>query len=141
MRASLIEDVHVAATEQIAFAELLRSGAFERHVRRMRTRYRARRDRLVAMLAARAPAVTPVGISAGLRVLLELPPDGESGAAIARARPRALDRAFPGRRRTTTAAAPTRDGVVVGYAALPEHAFERRPLPRSAICSCGRRRT
>ncbi len=42
------EDVHVPAPDQIALCHLLRSGAYERHVRRMRARYRARRDRLVA---------------------------------------------------------------------------------------------
>ena len=52
------------ATEQIAFAELLRSGAYDRHVRRMRARYRARRDKLVRMLVERAPAVTPSGAAA-----------------------------------------------------------------------------
>ena len=52
-----VEDVHVPATDQIAFAELLRSGAFERHVRRMRARYRTRRERLLSILADRAPAV------------------------------------------------------------------------------------
>ena len=51
------EDVHVPAPDQIALCQLLRSGAYERHVRRMRARYRARRDRLVAMLAERAPAL------------------------------------------------------------------------------------
>ena len=70
------EDVHVPAPDQIALCHLLRSGAYERHVRRMRARYRARRDRLVAMLAERAPALVPVGISAGLGVLLELPDGG-----------------------------------------------------------------
>ena len=44
------EDVHVPAPEQIALAELLRSGGYERHVRRMRARYRARRDRLVEVV-------------------------------------------------------------------------------------------
>lgn len=115
------EDVHVPAPEQIAFAELLRSGAFERHVRRMRGRYRARRDRLVEMLEARAPELTPVGISAGLRVLLELPPDGPSAdEVVARA----------ARRRVTLHplgphhhdGRPARDGLVIGYGALPEHA-------------------
>ena len=67
------EDVHVPALEQVALCRLLDSGAYERHVRRMRARYRARRDRLLATLAACAPALTPVGISAGLGVLLELP--------------------------------------------------------------------
>ncbi len=117
------EDVHVSATDQVAFSELLRSGAFERHVRRMRARYRARRDRLVEMLAARAPTVRTVGISAGLRVLLVLPQDGISGEELAaRARERSIE-LFPvgpyhhdGRSDS--------DSVLVGYGALPEHAFE-----------------
>jgi GntR family transcriptional regulator/MocR family aminotransferase len=74
------------------------------------------------MLAARAPAVTPVGISAGLRVLLELPANGPSAAELAdRAAQRSIE-LFPigphhhdGR--------PKRDGVVVGYGAVPEHEF------------------
>jgi GntR family transcriptional regulator / MocR family aminotransferase len=117
------EDVQPSAMDQIAFAELLRSGAFEHHVRRMRTRYRRRRDRLVAVLAERAPAVAPVGISAGLRVLLQLPRGAPPATELAR---RAAERSvglFPvgpyhhdGR--------PVRDGIVAGYAALPEHDFE-----------------
>ncbi len=119
----LAEDVHVSAPDQIAFGELLLSGAFERHVRRMRSRYRARRDRLVAMLASRAPEVTPVGISAGLRVLLELPPHGPSAAELVdRAARRSIEissveRSYHGGRAA-------RDGLIIGYAALPEHAFE-----------------
>jgi GntR family transcriptional regulator/MocR family aminotransferase len=117
-----LEDVHVSAPDQIAFAQLLRSGLFDRHVRRMRARYRARRDRLVAMLAERAPSVTPVGISAGLRALLELPAGGPSGAelaALARARSITL---YPVAQHHHDGRA-LRDGVVVGYAALPEHAL------------------
>jgi hypothetical protein len=78
-----VEDLHVSAPTQLAFTELLRSGAYERHVRRMRMRYRGRCDRLVATLAARAPAATPVGISAGLRVLLELERADELAARAA----------------------------------------------------------
>jgi GntR family transcriptional regulator/MocR family aminotransferase len=117
------EDVHVAAPDQIALAELLRSGEFERHIRRLRARYRARRDRLVALLAERAPAVRPVGISAGLRVLLELPADGPSAGELTDRAARQGVELFPvgpcyhGRRDGA-------DGLVVGYAALPEHAFE-----------------
>lgn len=118
-----MEDVHVSAPEQLAFSHLLVSGAFERHVRRMRTSYRDRRDRLLAMLAERAPSATPVGISAGLRVLLELPVGAPSADELsARATKESIE-LFPvghcyhgGRAR--------RDGLVIGYAALPEHAFE-----------------
>jgi GntR family transcriptional regulator/MocR family aminotransferase len=116
------EDVHVPAPEQIAFAELLRTGLYERHVRRMRTRYRRRRDRLVAMLEERAPRVRAVGASAGLRVLLELPDGVTAAALVAEAARRSIE-LFPvapshhdGR--------PGRDGLVVGYGALPEHAFD-----------------
>jgi GntR family transcriptional regulator/MocR family aminotransferase len=117
------EDLHVPAPDQIAFAELVRSGAYERHVRRMRGRYRERRDHLVGMLAQRAPRLTPVGISAGLRVLLELPPGGPSAAELAKqAKQRSIE-LFPvaafhhhGR--------PETDALVLGYGSLPEHAFE-----------------
>jgi GntR family transcriptional regulator/MocR family aminotransferase len=102
-----LEDVHSPAPDQIALAELLRSGAYERHVRRMRASYRARRDRLLAALPA---GVAPVGISAGLRVLLELPDEDE---LVERARERSVE-LFP----------VTGRGVVVGYAALPEHDFD-----------------
>ena len=116
------EDLHVPAPEQIAFGELLVSGAFERHVRRMRSRYRARRDRLVAMLASRTPSVTPVGISAGLRVLLELPPGSPSADELAELGAKRSLELFPVRRCYHDHAG--REGLVVGYAALPDHAFE-----------------
>jgi GntR family transcriptional regulator/MocR family aminotransferase len=117
------EDVHVSALEQIAFTELLLSGAFERHIRRMRSRYRTRRDRLIAMLEARAPNVTPVGISAGLRVLLELPTGSPSAEEIAdRGAQYSIELSPVAPCYHSGKAA--RDGLVVGYAALPEHAFE-----------------
>jgi GntR family transcriptional regulator/MocR family aminotransferase len=102
---------------------MLISGAFERHIRRLRARYRVRRDRLVGMLAARAPDVRPVGISAGLRVLLELPPDGPGARELtARARDRSIE--LHSVRRCYHSGEAPRDGLVVGYAALPEHAFD-----------------
>ena len=90
-----VEAVHVPAPDQLAFSELLVSQAFERHVRRMRARYRARRDRLLAMLAERAPTATPVGISAGLRVLLELPAEAPLRRRAGPARGGGVHRALP----------------------------------------------
>jgi GntR family transcriptional regulator/MocR family aminotransferase len=89
----------------------------------MRTRYRRRRDRLVAMLAERAPAVTPVGISAGLRVLLQLPRGAPSAEELARRAGNRSVELFPVGRYHHDGRA-VRDGVVAGYAALPEHDFE-----------------
>jgi GntR family transcriptional regulator / MocR family aminotransferase len=89
----------------------------------MRACYRSRRDRLVAMLAARAPDVTPVGISAGLRVLPELPPTGPSAQELTeRAAQRAIE-LFPVTPHHHDGRA-ARNAVVVGYGALPEHDFE-----------------
>jgi GntR family transcriptional regulator / MocR family aminotransferase len=117
------EDLHVPAPDQIAFAELLGSGTYERHVRRMRARYRGRRERVVALLAESAPEIKPVGISAGLRVLLELPAGGPSGAELAeRAAGRSIELFPVGRFHHH--GEPVPDGVVLGYGALPEHAFE-----------------
>jgi GntR family transcriptional regulator/MocR family aminotransferase len=116
------EDVHISALDQIAFAELLRSGAYERHVRRMRAVYRRRRDRVVQLLAELAPGYETVGASAGLRVLLRLPP-GETAAGLierAAAASVGLHSVAPchhdGR--------PDREGIVLGYGAIPEHAFD-----------------
>jgi GntR family transcriptional regulator / MocR family aminotransferase len=117
------EDVHVPIPHQLAFAELMRSGAFERHVRRMRSRYRARRDRLLAMLAERAPRATIVGIEAGLRILLELPDDAPSGDELAASALEQSIELFPVTR-CYVDRRPLRDGLVIGYAALPEHDFE-----------------
>lgn len=58
------------------------SASRDRHLRRMRGRYRARRDTLVATLADALPEATVRGIAAGLHVTVELP-DGYDERAIA----------------------------------------------------------
>ncbi len=67
------------AVAQLALADLIRSGAYDRHVRRARLVYRRRRDRLLSTITREAPAVRVHGIAAGLHALLELPA-GSSGA-------------------------------------------------------------
>jgi GntR family transcriptional regulator / MocR family aminotransferase len=72
-RASELADQRTASLSQLALAELLRDGSFDRHVRGRRTAYRARRDHLVQALAAGAPWVEPTGVAAGLHLLVRLP--------------------------------------------------------------------
>ncbi|MGC1753554.1 MAG: PLP-dependent aminotransferase family protein, partial [Trebonia sp.] len=50
-------DAHTSSFEQLTLAEFITSGAYDRHVRRVRLAYRRRRDRLVAALATHAPGV------------------------------------------------------------------------------------
>jgi GntR family transcriptional regulator/MocR family aminotransferase len=121
-----MEDRHLPVTEQVAFARLVSSGGFERHIRRMRNRYRDRRQRLLTMLAERAPEATPLGISAGLRVLLELPPSSAAADELAKQAAEASIALFPVGPCYHRGHAPEgHDALVLGYAALAEHDFSQ----------------
>ncbi|MFD0025423.1 PLP-dependent aminotransferase family protein [Streptomyces sp. NPDC058382] len=78
-----VSDWASSALDQLTLAEFIASGAYDRHVRSMRLRYRNRRDELVEALAERAPSIRVSGIAAGLHAVLELPEGGE--AAVTRA--------------------------------------------------------
>ncbi|WP_335941719.1 aminotransferase class I/II-fold pyridoxal phosphate-dependent enzyme, partial [Streptomyces sp. PTD5-9] len=80
-----ISDWSSSALEQLTLAEFIESGAYDRHVRSMRLRYRRRRDQLVAALAERAPGTRVSGMAAGLHAVLELPKGGEASAMRAAA--------------------------------------------------------
>lgn len=112
----------VGALDQLTLADFITSGRYDRHVRLMRQRYRRRRDRLVATLEERAPHIRPTGMNAGLHVVLRLPPGTEPRTVEASGREGlALDglAAF----RHPGSAVPHVDGLVVGYAAPPDHGY------------------
>ncbi|MGW4895406.1 MocR-like pyridoxine biosynthesis transcription factor PdxR [Kitasatospora sp. NPDC004240] len=122
-----------SALDQLTLAEFVDSGAYDRHVRRMRQRYRDRRDRLVAALDARAPHVEVTGIAAGLHAVLRLEP-GTERSVLKAARYRGLaveglaDYRHP---QADPVAMPATDGLVVGYATPPDHAY---PAALAALC-------
>ncbi|MEU3087007.1 MocR-like pyridoxine biosynthesis transcription factor PdxR [Streptomyces massasporeus] len=108
--------------DQLSLADLLVSGSYDRHVRRMRQRYRSRRDRLVAALAVHAPHIEVTGVAAGLHAVLRLPPGTEASAVKAAAwQGIALDGLAAFRHPETDM--PADDGLVVGYATPSEHAY------------------
>jgi GntR family transcriptional regulator/MocR family aminotransferase len=110
------------ALEQLALAQLLESGDFDRHVRRQRQVYRRRRDALLAALAARVPSLRPVGVAAGLHVVLRLPPRWPGEAEVlARAAGRSIGLFGLGWFYHRPSDGP--GGLVVGYAAPPRHVF------------------
>ncbi|MFF9027656.1 MocR-like pyridoxine biosynthesis transcription factor PdxR [Streptomyces iakyrus] len=108
--------------DQLTLAEFLTSGAYDRHVRATRLRYRRRRDALVAAVTARAPEACVTGIAAGLHVLLRLPP-GTEQSVVQAANWRGL--ALHGLARYTHPAARAEpvDALVVGYGTPPDHAW------------------
>ncbi|MEU1483317.1 PLP-dependent aminotransferase family protein [Streptomyces sp. NPDC005752] len=101
------------APDQLTLAEFITSGAYDRHVRAMRLRYRRRRDQLVEALGERAPDIRVSGIAAGLHAVLELPEGAEQPVVQAAAwQGLALERLSRFRHRE---AEPGRDGLVIGY--------------------------
>jgi GntR family transcriptional regulator/MocR family aminotransferase len=107
--------------EQLALAELMRTGAYDRHVRRTRLRYRRRRDQLLELLAERTPWLTVRGIAAGLHVVLELPPGADEQELVARAARSGL--ALSGLAPFWHEPQGRPGGLIVGYAAPPEHEY------------------
>jgi GntR family transcriptional regulator/MocR family aminotransferase len=70
---------------EIAFAELLASGAFDRHVRTSRQRYRAKRALLLDAVAEALPDARLRGVAGGLHAVLELPAGSDEREVIAAA--------------------------------------------------------
>ncbi|MBE1485841.1 MocR-like pyridoxine biosynthesis transcription factor PdxR [Plantactinospora soyae] len=111
-----------SALDQLTLADFIASGRYDRHIRRMRQRYRQRRNLLVDTLAEHAPHVTATGIAAGLHSVLRLPPGTERSTVNAAAW---LGIAVDGLAtfRHPQATTPAEDALVVGYATPPDHAY------------------
>jgi GntR family transcriptional regulator/MocR family aminotransferase len=72
--AKRLADRHASVIEQRVLAALIDSGAYERHVRRMRREHERRRQALLDAVARHLPATAHVtGTAAGLHVVLWLP--------------------------------------------------------------------
>ena len=76
MEAKRLADRHNPVLDQLVLADLLTSGAFDRHLRRCRLRYRRRRDRLGAAVAEHAPTLRLADVAAGLHAVVPFPEQG-----------------------------------------------------------------
>lgn len=95
LASALAEAKHAAdrgspGLDQLALAILLESGRYDRHLRRMRAEYAARRETLVAALAEHAPDVRLTGLAAGFHAVAHLPPSAAEDAVIGAARSRSV---------------------------------------------------
>jgi GntR family transcriptional regulator/MocR family aminotransferase len=68
--------------EELALANLIVSGAFDRHVRATRAHYREKRAALLEAIGGAMPGARVRGIAAGLHVLLELPARVDEAAVV-----------------------------------------------------------
>jgi GntR family transcriptional regulator/MocR family aminotransferase len=123
-----------SALEQLTLAEFISSGAYDRHVRSMRSRYQRRRDQLVATLAQRVPAVRVTGMAAGLQAVIELP-HGAERSVVAAAADQGLSVSGLAEYRYEVPDSgwqlPDVDALVVGYAAPSDSAW---PGALDALC-------
>jgi len=84
---SVVEDKRLSdrgspTLEQLALATLIESGRYDRHLRRMRDMYGARRDTLVRTLAEHAPHVGLNGLAAGFHAVACLRADADEQAVV-----------------------------------------------------------
>ncbi|GGU83299.1 GntR family transcriptional regulator [Streptomyces filipinensis] len=112
----------VGVLEQLTLAEFITSGAYDRHVRSSRLRYRRRRDALATSVTARAPEVTVTGIAAGLHAVLRLPAGMEQSVVQAAAWQGLALHGLSLHRHPQALAEPL-DALVVGYATPPDSAW------------------
>lgn len=113
-------DLGTSVLDQAVLADIITTGTLDRHLRRTRTIYRRRRDRLIETLRD-TPNVTVGGIAAGLHLVLALPEDRDVPALAQHAR----DLGFAAQPLDRYRHRPGPPGLVVGYAALPDHAITR----------------
>ncbi|GIJ61173.1 MocR-like pyridoxine biosynthesis transcription factor PdxR [Virgisporangium aurantiacum] len=76
--------------DQLALATLIESGRYDRHLRRARAEYAARRETLIAALTRHAPDLPVTGLAAGFHAVLHLPPATDEAALIATAASRGV---------------------------------------------------
>jgi GntR family transcriptional regulator/MocR family aminotransferase len=99
--------------DQLAMAEFIESGSYDRHIRTMRAQYQRRRAQLVAAVAQSSPRTTVAGMPAGLHMMLEFA-EGE-GALVRQTAWRRLGvEGLDLYRHPETGR--ERNGVVIGYA-------------------------
>jgi GntR family transcriptional regulator/MocR family aminotransferase len=109
--------------DQLALATLLTTGRYDRHLRRMRTVYAARRTALTGAFASHAPRVQLTGLAAGFHAVAPLPAGADETAVIAAARGRRVGLyGIGGYRGNPDSAAPP--ALVMGFGNVRERAIE-----------------
>jgi GntR family transcriptional regulator / MocR family aminotransferase len=101
--------------DQLAMAEFIESGSYDRHIRTMRAQYQRRREQLVAAVARSSPKTMVAGMSAGLQVMLEVAGGGESALSRQRGWRRLGVQGLDHYRNPEIGC--EQDGLVIGYAA------------------------
>ena len=116
------QQFYVDAVTQLTMADFIGTGSYDKHIRRMRMRYRRRRDTLVEALSGFDVGIS--GLSAGVNLVLTLP-DGAEHEVLRRAGEAGITVQGLAIMRHPLAGpeVPNPDGIIVGFAAPADHAF------------------
>ena len=109
--------------DQLALANLIRSGRFDRHLRHMRATYRKRRQALIDALATHAPHIKLQGLAAGIHAVATLPAATDEQAMSNAAAERSVGLYPMSRYDTRHRDRPPQ--LVLGFGGLTEHAIAR----------------
>ena len=109
--------------EQLALAALIQAGRYDRHLRRMRELYSARRDALVRALAERAPHIALRGLAAGFHATARLRDGANEAAVVEAARARSIGVYAMSDFRLGRSSGPPQ--LVLGFGNLSEAAIRR----------------
>jgi GntR family transcriptional regulator/MocR family aminotransferase len=115
--------LQVSGFDQLAFANFMHRGEFDRHLRRMRQVYRSRRDVVVSLLGELLPEHHVRGIAAGLHIVLEMP--SHAAAAAVRTEAGAVGIVVESLDQHAFADYDGPAGLLIGYGGLPEPALEQ----------------
>jgi GntR family transcriptional regulator / MocR family aminotransferase len=115
--------------EQLTLAEMLTTGAFDKHVRRMRASYRHRRDELAQTLQSSLPHLRLAGTTAGLHALIYLPGNGPAEKQLQVQAARHSVALHTLASYWLHPPAPCPQAVIIGYASPASHAY--RPALRA----------
>ncbi|GAA1948276.1 PLP-dependent aminotransferase family protein [Amycolatopsis minnesotensis] len=121
-RGKLLADRSSPGLDQLALATLVESGRYDRHLRRARAEYAARRQALLAALAEHVPGLRVTGLAAGFHAVLHLPECADEDQLIEEARRRGVGLyGMAKMRRTPGKFAPR---LVLGFGNTPVRAIE-----------------
>ena len=132
----LLADQGTARIEQHALADFIARGELDRHLRRMRLHYRARRDALIAALAEAVPEASVHGIAAGLHLTLRLPGPHDEARLRAAAAERRIELSTLSDYRPGAFA--TDPVLLLGFSQLVEASIPRAVAELAQVLDAGR---
>jgi GntR family transcriptional regulator/MocR family aminotransferase len=126
-----VSSAQPSVIDQAAFAALLENGDVDRHLRRTRRPYGARRATLLTAAASSAPALRITGGAAGLHVMAWLPEGSDEAGVVADAARRGI--AVDGLHHACAVSRELGPALLLGYGAIATSSI---PAAISSLAEC-----